>query len=223
MSRERSSHKSFLDRYLALALVLAALIVAAVGTLAWLRYYRSLQTMTLVQVTDLALEGPAENTLAIDLGDIDAKGGPRYYVFGVNAHLLDSCQIQLAHTTNIDLSYAIYYAEKVTNPVDAEGPYAGNTYFKKTGGPISGNYVSNGTSQTDHSTYDKSDLVQTNAIPKYWVSSEEVHVTSGSISYFLLEVTPGSDVENNKETDMIYLTVGSVTGGGTTETTQGGG
>lgn len=224
MSRKTNSNKTFIYRYLALVLVLAALGFAAVGTLAWLRYYRSLQTMTLVQVTDLTLEGPAENTLAIDLGDIDATGGPQYYVFGVNAHLLDSCQIQLAHTTNIPLSYAIYHATKSDSQTDgALGPYAGNSYFTKKGDPISGSYPSDGSTKTYHSTYNENDSVQVNAVPKYWVSSDPVPITSNNISYFLLEVTPLSNATNNKETDMVYLTVGTVTGGGTTETTQGGG
>lgn len=228
MSRKTNSNKTFIYRYLALALVLAALIVATVGTLAWLRYYRSLQTMTLVQVSDLALEGPAKDTLAIDLGDIDAQGGARYYVFGVNAHLLSQCQIQLAHTTNIPLSYAIYHATKSDSQTDgALGPYAGNTYFAK-GNVVQGDYLKDtendyAATRAYQATYNTGDSVQDNAVPKYWVSSAPVLITSGDISYFLLEVTPLSKATNNKETDMVYLTVGTVTGGGTTETTQGGG
>lgn len=210
MSRERSSHKSFLYRYLALALVLAALVLAVMGTLAWLQYKRSLQTMTLVQVTDLALEGPNSNTAAIDLGSIDvSESNHKDYVFGIRSVGYNRCTIQLAHTTNIPFTYEIYKsnATNMFSPgIQLQGGYLnddvdnGMIIAKQDPGTpdslFSKTYINN-------SSYN----VQKNAAPLYW-QCENVEITSEDVTYFILRISWGDNLENNKETDMVYLTIG---------------
>lgn len=221
-SQNQKKHFSIKLRYLVLFLILLALLLAAVGTVAWMRYIRSLQTVTMVQVTDLSLVGPDRNTLAIDLGDLDVSTErSKEYVFGVESVGLETCTIQLAHTTNIPFQYEIYKATKKDTSSSGNEVLAAGNYFsygeiiKSTDAP----YL-NGTSvalQDDNyyftSTYENASgySVQKNAAPLYWQSGD-VDINKDGTTYFILKVIWGSGLENNKETDMVYLTVG--TGGG---------
>ena len=100
-------------RFLVIALVLAILLTAATGTMAWIRYVRSLQTVTLVHVSDHNLIGPdGKNTTALNLDSIDVSTqGPRCYAFGVQSSQ-PSYRIQLGYTTNISFSYSIHPASE---------------------------------------------------------------------------------------------------------------
>lgn len=222
-SQNQKKHFSIKLRYLVLFLILLALLLAAVGTVAWMRYIRSLQTVTMVQVTDLSLVGPDKNTLAIDLGDLDVSTErSKEYVFGVESVGLETCTIQLAHTTNIPFQYEIYKATKNDTSSGGNEVLAAGSYFSY-GDKIKGkedNYL-NGTtiaSQGDRfftSTYEKKEgisySVQKNAAPLYWQSGN-VDIKEDGTTYFILKVIWGDNLSNNKETDMVYLTVG--TGGG---------
>lgn len=222
-SQNQKKHFSIKLRYLVLFLILLALLLAAVGTVAWMRYIRSLQTVTMVQVTDLSLVGPDKNTLAIDLGDLDVSTErSKEYVFGVESVGLETCTIQLAHTTNIPFQYEIYKATKSDassggNEVQAAGSYF--SYGEKVKGKDA-SYLNGATiaSQDDRfftSTYEKKEgisySVQKNAAPLYWQSGN-VDINEDGTTYFILKVIWGDNLSNNKETDMVYLTVG--TGGG---------
>lgn len=222
-SQNQKKHFSIKLRYLVLFLILLALLLAAVGTVAWMRYIRSLQTVTMVQVTDLSLVGPDKNTLAIDLGDLDVSTErSKEYVFGVESVGLETCTIQLAHTTNIPFQYEIYKATKNDTSSGGNEVLAAGSYFSY-GDKIKGkedNYL-NGTtiaSQDNRfftSTYEKKEgisySVQKNAAPLYWQSGN-VDIKEDGTTYFILKVIWGDNLSNNKETDMVYLTVG--TGGG---------
>lgn len=222
-SQNQKKHFSIKLRYLVLFLILLALLLAAVGTVAWMRYIRSLQTVTMVQVTDLSLVGPDKNTLAIDLGDLDVSTErSKEYVFGVESVGLETCTIQLAHTTNIPFQYEIYKATKNDTSSGGNEVLAAGSYFSY-GDKIKGkedNYL-NGTtiaSQDNRfftSTYEKKEgisySVQKNAAPLYWQSGN-VDINEDGTTYFILKVIWGDNLSNNKETDMVYLTVG--TGGG---------
>ena len=212
-SQNPKKHFSVKLRYLVLFLILLALLLAAVGTVAWMRYIRSLQTVTMVQVTNLSLVGPDDNTLAIDLGDLDVStGNSKDYAFGVNSVNLDTCTIQLAHTTNIPFTYKIYKATK-----------NGNSFTYTASDLVNGSYLNKNDNdvafQGDNdyftSTYEKKEgisySVQKNAAPLYWQSGD-VDINKDGITYFILKVIWGDNLSNNKETDMVYLTVG--TGGG---------
>lgn len=212
-SQNQKKHFSIKLRYLVLFLILLALLLAAVGTVAWMRYIRSLQTVTMVQVTNLSLVGPDDKTLAIDLGDLDVStGNSKDYAFGVNSVNLDTCTIQLAHTTNIPFTYKIYKATK-----------NGNSFTYTASDLVNGSYLNKNDNdvafQGDNdyftSTYEKKEgisySVQKNAAPLYWQSGD-VDINKDGITYFILKVIWGDNLSNNKETDMVYLTVG--TGGG---------
>ena len=226
-SQNPKKHFSVKLRYLVLFLILLALLLAAVGTVAWMRYIRSLQTVTLVQVTSLSLVGPDENTLAIELGDLDVSGAEsKDFVFGVKSVNLDKCTIQLAHTTNIPFQYEIYKATKNDTSSGGNEVLAAGSYFSygekikdKDAPYLNGTKIVNGTKialqGNDHyftSTYQAGTgsygHVQENAAPLYWKSGN-VTITEGEPTYFILRVIWGDGLSNNKETDMVYLTVGT--------------
>ena len=198
-SQNQKKHFSIKLRYLVLFLILLALLLAAVGTVAWMRYIRSLQTVTMVQVTNLSLVGPDDKTLAIDLGDLDVStGNSKDYAFGVNSVNLDTCTIQLAHTTNIPFTYKIYKATK-----------NGNSFTYTASDLVNGSYLNKNDNdvafQGDNdyftSTYEKKEgisySVQKNAAPLYWQSGD-VDINKDGITYFILKVIWGDNLSNNK-------------------------
>lgn len=195
-------------RYLVLILAAIVLLAVASGTLAWMQYSRTLQTLTLVQVTDLTIVGPNENTLAMNLGDIDvSKDGAQEYVFGVQSNNVDRYWIQLAHTTNIPFTYTIYQATK--NGTSFQRGDALDGSYKNPDGSIAlaaGDYHDATYQESDGTSYDQ---VQKNAEPLYWQSSSDgIAITKGETQYFILEISWTARA-NDKETDMVYLTVGT--------------
>lgn len=227
MAREQKNLFPVRLRFVVLFLILLALLLAAVGTVAWMRHIRSLQTATLVQVTSLSLEGPnpnTPNTAIINLGDKDiSTGGSASYVFGVRTNNVPSFTVQLAHTTNIPFTYTIYPATPVASGQTPDITEDGAS-FVKSATSLSGEYAnqtalgSNLARRDDdyyNSTYGVKGSVygnvQKNAMPLYWQSSNISPSSENSVTYFILEVSWTAG-ENDKETDMVYLTVG--TGGG---------
>ena len=210
-SQNQKKHFSVKLRYLVLFLILLALLLAAVGTVAWMRYIRSLQTVTLVQVTSLSLVGPDENTLAIELGDLDvSSAGSEDFVFGVKSVNLDKCTIQLAHTTNIPFQYEIYKATKNGNSFSTSELLTG-TYLnqdEESSLALQSDHYFTSTYQAGTGSYGH---VQENAAPLYWKSGD-VTITENQTTYFILRVIWSDNLSHNTETDMVYLTVGS--GGG---------
>ena len=212
-------------RFVVLFLVLLALLLAAVGTVAWMRYIRSLQTVTLVQVSNLLLEGPTPSSVALDLGDFNVEeAGSKQYVFGVHTFDTPTFYVQLGHTTNTPFRYTIYKAKKVENSPSPDDIQEAGVYFSNEG-VLPGRYVnqfgSDFLADKNHefydSTYETSDLVQKNAVPLYWksgaVSVDSAGGNDGSATtYFILEISWDAGA-NNKETDMVYLTVGTAGGG----------
>lgn len=212
-SQNQKKHVSIKLRYLVLVLILLALLLAAVGTVAWMRYIRSLQTVTMVQVTNLSLVGPDDKTLAIDLGDLDVSTGGsegKEYVFGVKSVNLKTCTIQLAHTTNIPFTYEIYKADNSFSYTNSDLLRGG--YLNRNQDIQNEKIALRNDNPYFTSTYEQKEgisySVQKNAAPLYW-KSNIVNINENDITYFVLKVTWGSDLENNKETDMVYLTVGT--------------
>ena len=240
MARAQENHFPVKLRYIILFVLLLALLLATVGTLAWMRHIRSLQTATLVRVSDLTLVGPNPNTpnsAIVNLGDIDvSEGGSNSYVFGVQTNHVSSFTVQLAHTTNIPITYAIYPAAPAGS---GESPdiTENEASFVKKGNPLNGAYRNESApdsglaSRNDSyykSTYEIKNTenayahVQENAAPLYWQSELITLENDVALTYFILDVSWKSGV-NSKETDMVYLTVGT---GGTGEaggTEQAGG
>lgn len=206
--------------FLVLTLVLTVLLTAAVGTTAWIRYDRSQQTVTLVHVSDHYLLGPdGSNTGALNLGSIDVSNpGSKSYAFGVKS-FQQSYRFQLAYTTNIPFSYSIHRAKTVQDSTYANRHQEDGVTLFYTDNAVSGDFlnrpgdrVADGTKHSTTFGEYSSDYVQKYAEPVYWQSSS---VDKGdTIDYYVLKVTWTEGLPNNKETDLIYLTVGAPVGGG---------
>lgn len=184
-----------------IAVLAAAVLLSALGgTMAWLRYARSLHTLARIQVPSMTLTGPqGESTLPVALGDMDlSRPGSKESIFRIASNKGTHYILQLAHTTNLPLKYTIY---QLSSASDTSG-----------GTALAGNYR-NGDGTLHSVTYGDYDKVQKNAQPLYWQS--EVQTSSGE-EFYVLVVTWDAGA-NNKETDMIYITAGI---GGDYEQTQ---
>lgn len=209
-------------RFLVIALVLVILLTAAVGTLAWIRYIRSLQTVTLVHVSDHYLLGPdGTDTTALNLSSIDVSTpGSQFYAFGVKS-FQQKYRFQLAYTTNIPFSYSIHRATKKPNQDGyTKSHLESNITFYYDPTPLFGKYLNlsedNRTATSGKHTITFGDGVsaQKYAEPVYWQSDDVERLDSKNYTdYFVLEVTWSSSIPNDKETDLIYLTVGAPQGG----------
>ena len=199
-----------------LALMTIALASAMVGTLAWMRYQRSLQTMTKVEIPILSIEGSAGGVLAMNLGDIDVTSGTqREYVFGIRSNQDTQYKLQLAHTTNIPFTYTIYPATKGDNRPEGAYVFESGKYFSYEKA-LAGNYLNkNGQIATDdyhqqtYGNYNRT-YIQERAEPLYWQSQVFREIQKSDVQYYVLVVS-WTDLENDKETDMVYLT--AFTGG----------
>lgn len=213
-------------RFLVIALVVAILLMAAVGTMAWIRYIRSQQTVTLVHVSDYYLVGPdgGSNTTALNLGSIDVshQSGSKLYAFGVKSNQ-ESYRFQLAYTTNIPFTYKIHraiMASASTNSYTSLHQEAGYTFYYDTAA-LSGTFLNKeenlrtANDSRHNITFGSSDVkTQKYAEPVYWQSDDVDRLDSVNITdYFVMEVTWSRPLPNDKETDMIYLTVGAPQGG----------
>lgn len=223
MRRENKSRLFWKNpRFLVIELALVILLTAAMGTMAWIRYIRSQQTVTLVHVSDHYLLGPdGSNTGALSLGSIDVSSpGSKFYAFGVKS-TQSRYRIQLGYTTNIPFSYSIHPASTAqTGTRTTPHLEAGTTLYYNPDESIESDpeiagimnhdfsYKAGDVSAISESTYE---LVQECAEPKYWQSGDIGRVND--IDYFILEIKWSGPLVNNKETDMIYLTAGSVQGG----------
>ena len=214
-----------------LILVLALVLVVAIsGTLAWLTYVRKIQTATLVDVPEIYLEGPEDAvSQLIPLGDIDVTNGTsREYVFRIVTNKDNQYRIQFAHTTNIDFQYTIFPAQKGEGGGSSRIDYLGNQYTFDTGKTLSGGYLNRNegtglafeTGTYHDKTYATDDAlgaayikVQSNAEPLYWRSADSIAFPAERneegyyINYYVLRVSWGESLVNNKETDMVYLMV----------------
>lgn len=190
---------------LVLLFFIIILIIAVSGTVAWFAYIHKIQTATLIDMPQIYIEGPegAESQL-IPLGDIDVTSGTsREYVFRIVTKPENRYRVQFAHTTNVPFSYTIYPVSTGVsgNSVTVEG----NTYYYDNTNPLAGAYITDNDA-THQVTYGSdSNHVQEDAEPRYWQSQV---VTQGSnLSYYVLKVSWNGELKNNKETDMVYLTV----------------
>lgn len=203
-------------RQLILALVTTALLAVVLGTLAWFRYTRQLQTVTAINVPSLWLEGAnGQDISTVDLGEIDVEDGTyrRRYVFAVASKDGENYYLQLAHTTNIPFTYTIYESSTESSSGTDFETVDGTDYF--VGKKVTGSYLnpSEGdpklADKTYHDeTYGAYGNVQKNAEPLYWKSASQSFTQSSLpyISYYVLEVNwEGQNIYNTKETDLIYL------------------
>lgn len=213
------------------AISLTAAFVLSTTVYAWFTNQRRLETMTRISSPSSLYigAGAKEDSANIDMGGIDVTDatGKKDFVFCVYSdETVGNYKLQLAHTTNIDFTYTIFRATEsdtalITNDmilyVDESGV---SHYYAKDGTALPGGYLNlGGDGKTANGTlhdksYDGYDLVQKNAEPLYWQNRDPItHDQSmrSFVDYYILEVSwNSSEVSNNKETDMVYLTAGMV-------------
>ena len=162
--------------------------------------------------------GDMQDIEQLELGTIDVSGEQKYkdVVFCVYSDKEAEYYLQLAHTTNIGFQYTIYEAslDNEQGTID----YLGTKYTKRE--TLAGSYL-NKESKTRYATdayhtqtYGSYDHVQISAEPLYWrsTSQETLPAESNSdkycVNYYILNISWGKEVQNNKETDMIYIMAG---------------
>ena len=180
---------------LSVALASIALFAAVAGTTAWLAADRSLTTLTKIDFVTLTLEGKATDSVPVNLGTLEV-GKSKEMPFRIVTKKNAQYQLQLAHTTNLPLTYEIYtaseWAQKTTRIKEA------NAEEK----------------QYPDQTYNSGDKVQKNAQPLYWLAECTANATTG-IDYYVLVVNwkSGTTAESviNKDTEMVYLSASLLT------------
>lgn len=200
MSRDFLKKHARLTPVLIAVLAALAVLAAATGTAAWLRHARSLSTIAKIQVPSLTLTGKeGGNSIPLELGNLDfSSDGSAESVFRIDSITGTKYIVQLAHTTNLPLSYKIFQLS------DADGD--------GTRTALTGKYLNQADNRNladpslHAATYDNYGNVQENAEPLYWQSSPLV--SNGTDYYVLVVSWTANENGNNKETDMIYITAG---------------
>lgn len=176
-------------------LVTASALAAVMGTAAWLTSQRSLSTLTKIDFVTLTLEGQTEDSVPVNLGALtigEAKEMPFRIVTKKNANYI----LQLAHTTNLPLTYEIYTASEWAVKKDL---------IKKPDAPEK---------QYHDETYGTYSSVQKNAEPLYWLAERTANPKNG-IDYYVLVVNwkSGTTAKSviNKDTEMVYLSASLLT------------
>lgn len=212
-------------RQLVIAVSLSVVLLVALPVYAWFTHKRSIALTTKINApTQLYITaGNKESVANLEMADIDVENGSyKDFVFGIGGTDVQNYQIQLAHTTNIPFEYEIYRAKSVqeADKDDDTVVYVSNEvnktfYYNIDGDKISGNYLNqNGSEILANNTlheksYDSYGNVQKNAEALYWQSTD-LSVTDTEdpfCDYFIIRVKWNDKVQNNKETDMVYLTV----------------
>ena len=212
-------------RQLVIAVSLSVVLLVALPVYAWFTHKRSIALTTKINApTQLYITaGNKESVANLEMADIDVENGSyKDFVFGIGGTDVQQYQIQLAHTTNIPFEYEIYRAKSVqeADKDDDTVVYVSNEvnktfYYNIDGDKISGNYLNqNGAEILANSTlheksYDTYSNVQKNAEALYWQSGVLLANDNSNpfCDYFIIRVKWNDKVQNNKETDMVYLTV----------------
>lgn len=210
---------------LVIAVSISVVLLVALPVYAWFTHKRSIAlTIKINAPTQLYITaGNKESVANLEMADIDVENGSyKDFVFGIGGADVQQYQIQLAHTTNIPFEYEIYRAksvsetEKSAEAVVYVSDSDGTFYYDKSGdSPISGKYLNrDGTEILANSTlheksYDSYGNVQKNSEALYWQSDTLTVIDNKDpfCDYFIIRVKWNDKVQNNKETDMVYLTV----------------
>lgn len=222
--------KTYNKKLLPIAAVsLIVILMTSVTAYAWFTSRRRLDTITKINSpTALVIgAGAKEDSANIDMGGINVtdETGKKDFVFCVYSdESVENYKLQLAHTTNIDFGYTIYKASESVDDTGGGVVYTDESnvshYYIKDGTALAGGYLNLDTDgkTADDSLHDESygsyGNVQKNAEPLYWQTSSAIQPTNNSgagfLDYYILEVSWGDNVSNNKETDIVYLTAGIV-------------
>lgn len=166
-------------------LVTVSALAAVMGTAAWLTSQRSLSTLTKIDFTTLTLEGQTEDSQPVNLGTLEV-GKPKEMPFRIVTKKNAKYILQLAHTTNLPLTYEIYTADELAVK---KGP------IKEPDAPEK---------QYHEKTYGTYTNVQKSAEPLYWLAERTANATTG-IDYYVLVVSWTDTNVTNKDTEMIYI------------------
>ena len=220
---------------LVIAMVMTVALMVAVPTLAWFSYQKKVATMAKIDSpAKLSFKaGAGEDIINFKMSGIDIRdGSPQDFVFCVEGEDISRYNLQLAHTTNINFTYQIYRAKETESTAGIQYVKSSDSepiYYQKIGEafPISAvngtddTFTSRklGNTQYEKQSYDDGDKRQRFAEPLYWQTNTAITANNESKdydelntdesafrNYYVLEVSWGSDVTNDKETDMIYLT-----------------
>lgn len=203
-----------------LAVIAAALALLVLPVMAWLYMQRSMETITKINMPALFIgAGDAKPIQELELSNIDVSAEQKYKdivfcVYSTKPGL--EYDIQLAHTTNIGFTYEIYKASLV--PSDGDVSYLNERY--KKGNELNGSYLNKGDNgyataeyhETTYAQYDKNN-VQAAAEPLYWRTTDKEKLPAEGhngnyINYYILHISWDEKVQDNKETDMVYLMAG---------------
>ena len=214
-----STKKTWAVTAIAMAL-LALLIVPVFG---WMYMERSMETMTKINIP-YALKLGAGNTRPIqelELSNIDVSGEQKYkdIVFCVYSSQENrEYDLQLAHTSNIGFTYNIYHASK---DVNGAVNYLKENYSQRA--ELKGSYLNKqdgskyATKGFHGETYGSYSNVQISAEPLYWKTTDKQILNEKNsaittidkdkyyVDYYILRISWDDTVQNNKETDMIYI------------------
>ena len=201
-----------------LAVIAAALALLVLPVMAWLYMQRSMETITKINMPALFIgAGDAKPIQELELSNIDVSAEQKYKdivfcVYSTKPGL--EYDIQLAHTTNIGFTYEIYKASLA--PSDGDVSYLNERYTK--GDKLRGSYLNKGNNGYADSTYHETTYAQYNNVqaaaePLYWrTTDKETLPDSGHngnyINYYILHISWDEKVQDNKETDMVYLMAG---------------
>lgn len=210
---------------LVIAVSISVVLLVALPVYAWFTHKRSIALTTKINApTQLYITaGNKESVANLEMADIDVENGSyKDFVFGIGGTDVQNYQIQLAHTTNIPFEYEIYRAKSVqeADKDDDTVVYVSNEvnktfYYNIDGDKISGHYLNQqgseilANSTLHEKSYDSYGNVQKNAEALYW-QSVDLSVNDAEkpfCDYFIIRVKWNDKVQNNKETDMVYLTV----------------
>ena len=226
-SEKKVSQKSWSARKkrAILAVIAAALALLVIPVFAWLYMQRSMETITKVNMPYALLigAGDAKPIQQLELSNIDVSGAQKYkdVVFCVYSEKSSkSYYLQLAHTTNIGFKYVIYKASRSAADASAGDvvSYLGKQYKKEN--LLAGSYLNkdknsdNATNTYHEITYGEYSSVQKSAEPLYWKTASQEKLpkekddTTYYVNYYILHISWDENVQNNKETDMIYLMAG---------------
>ena len=209
-----------------LAVAAAVLALLVIPVVAWLYIQRSMETMTKINEPHILSikAGDMQDIEQLELGTIDVSGEQKYkdVVFCVYSERPSkSYDLQLAHTTNIGFTYEIYTATLADSNASTDVVECLGKKYKK-GAQLPGSYLNideNNRYATEayhketYGEYAKT-YVQQSAEPLYWKTTSQETLpdneddTGYYVNYYILHITWGDDVQNNKETDMIYLMAG---------------
>ncbi|MBQ9870157.1 MAG: hypothetical protein IJM32_10915 [Ruminococcus sp.] len=230
--KNKKLNKMSLSRKISVVLtcIITVMLAITVG-FAWFSNKKQVATIAKINSpAKLSLKaGNQEDIINFKMAGIDVtKGSSKDFVFCVEGEDISKYSIQLAHTTNINFTYTIYRATETNDTTKVEYTLEGTdqkVYYDKTA-LLSGAAVNESTDTVVNSrklgntsyqikSYDDDDTRQKFAEPLYWQS---VAITANEspydynsaerafVNYYVLTVSWGEDVTNDKETDMIYLT-----------------